>query len=157
EPYVDSDTDRDGLLSAAELRGAHERAAGRLPNLAIPELNGVGAQEICVTTAQGLCDFVSAMDTARIPEWNCWYHLMNCGFPLKVSGETDFPCMSGARVGQGRVYVQLGKIRKLDFTAWCEGLAKGRSYVSDGFAHVFDFSVNEIRPGTTDMLLSAPG
>ena len=46
------------------------------------------------------------MDTARLLEWNCWYHLMNCGFPLKVSGETDFPCMSGTRVGQGRVYVQ---------------------------------------------------
>ena len=39
---------------------------------------------------------------------------MNCGFPLKVSGETDFPCISGSRVGQGRVYVQLGKIDKID-------------------------------------------
>ena len=44
-----------------------------------------------------------------------WYHLLNCGFPLKVSGETDFPCMSGPRVGQGRVYVRLGdvKLRRL--------------------------------------------
>ena len=41
-----------------------------------------------MTTAQGLCDFISAMDTARIQEWNTWYHLLNCGFPLKVSGET---------------------------------------------------------------------
>ena len=88
-------------------------------------MNGIGAQEICVTTAQGLCDFISAMDTARVPEWNCWYHIMNCGFPLKVSGETDFPCMSGSRVGQGRVYVQLGKIDTIDFTAWCEGPRQG--------------------------------
>src|SRR6187200_899350 len=82
------------------------------------------------------------MDTARIPEWNTWYHLMNCGFPLKVSGETDFPCMSSTRVGQGRVYVRLGKVETLDFGSWCEGLAKGRSYVSDGYAHALDFTVD---------------
>jgi len=82
------------------------------------------------------------MDTARLPEWNAWYHLMNCGFPLKVSGETDFPCMSGTRVGQGRVYVQLGKVEKLEYGAWCEGLAKGRSYVSDGYAHAVEFRVD---------------
>jgi hypothetical protein len=124
------------------VQAAHHRAAGKLPNLAIPELNSVGAQEVFVTTAQGLCDFISAMDTARIPEWNCWYHIMNCGFPLKVSGETDFPCMSGARVGQGRVYVQLGEVERVDFTDWCTGLAKGRSYVSDGYAHALEFTVD---------------
>jgi hypothetical protein len=156
EPFAAIDSDRDGLLTAAELQAAHQRAAGRLPNLAIPELNGVGAQEIFVTTALGLCDFISAMDTARIPEWNCWYHLMNCGFPLKVSGETDFPCMSGARVGQGRVYVQLGKIQKVDFTAWCEGLAKGRSYVSDGYAHALEFTVNDKSAGQ-NLELAKPG
>jgi hypothetical protein len=156
EPFAAIDADKDGLLTAAELQAAHQRAAGRLPNLAIPELNGVGAQEIFVTTAQGLCDFISAMDTARIPEWNCWYHLMNCGFPLKVSGETDFPCMSGARVGQGRVYVQLGKIQKIDFTAWCEGLAKGRSYVSDGYAHALGFTVDGRSAGQT-LKLAKPG
>ena len=71
---------------------------------------------------------------------------MNCGFPLKVSGETDFPCISGTRVGQGRVYVQLGKV-DVDFAAWCEGLAKGRSYVSDGYAHALEFTVDGKRPG----------
>jgi hypothetical protein len=142
ETFATIDADGDGLLTAAELQAAHQRAAGRLPNLAIPELNSVGAQEIFVTTSQGLCDFISAMDTARIPEWNCWYHLMNCGFPLKVSGETDFPCMSGARVGQGRVYVQLGKVERVDFSDWCTGLAKGRSYVSDGYAHALEFTVD---------------
>ena len=109
-----------------------------------------------MTTAQGLCDFISAMDTARIPEWNCWYHLMNCGFPLKVSGETDFPCMSGARVGQGRVYVQLGKVERVDFTAWCEGLAKGRSYVSDGYAHALEFTVDGKSAGQS-VELAKPG
>ncbi len=142
EGFAAIDTSRDGSLTEAELQGSIRRVADRLPNLAIPEMNGIGAQEICVTTAQGICDFISAMDTARVPEWNCWYHLMNCGFPLKASGETDFPCISGSRVGQGRVYVQLGKIDKIDFAAWCEGLAKGRSYVSDGYAHALEFTVN---------------
>lgn len=136
-----SDTDRDGLLSRAELVMAHERAADLLPNFAIPEMNGVGAMEVVVSVPQGVCDFVSAMDTPRIAEWNCWYHLLNCGFPLKVSGETDFPCMSGTRVGQGRVYVYLGQVGRLDFSDWCAGLAAGRSYVSDGYAHAPAFRV----------------
>jgi hypothetical protein len=156
EPFDQIDADKDGFLTAAELEGAHQRAAGRLPNLALPELNGVGAQEIFVTTAQGVCDFISAMDTARIPEWNCWYHIMNCGFPLKVSGETDFPCMSGARVGQGRVYVQLGKVERVQFADWCLGLAKGRSYVSDGYAHALEFTVDGKSAGDV-VELSKPG
>jgi len=103
-----------------------------------------------------LCDFISAMDTARLPEWNCWYHLLNCGLPVKVSGETDFPCMSGTRVGQGRVYVRLGKLARLDYGAWCEGLAKGRSYVSDGYAHALEFSVDGKAAGE-EVALAAPG
>jgi hypothetical protein len=142
EEFAAIDTDKDGLLSEAELAASIGHVANKLPNLAIPQMDGIGAQEICVTTAQGICDFISAMDTARVPEWNCWYHIMNCGFPLKASGETDFPCISGSRVGQGRVYVQLGKVESVDFPAWCEGLAKGRSYVSDGYAHALEFKVN---------------
>src|SRR4029077_12060571 len=141
------DADKNGALSERELAISISRVANRLPNLAIPEMNGIGAQEICVTVAQKLCDFISAMDTQRVPEWNCWYHIMNCGFPLKASGETDFPCISGSRVGQGRVYVQLGKVDHVDFAAWCEGLAKGRSYVSDGYAHTLGFTVNGKSPG----------
>ncbi len=141
ETFQAIDTDSNGMLTMQELIASHERVLNRLPNLAVPEMNGIGAQEICVTAAQGLCDFISAMDTVRVPEWNCWYHIMNCGLPLKVSGETDFPCISGSRVGQGRVYVQLGKVDHIDFAAWSEGLAKGRSYVSDGYAHALQFTV----------------
>src|SRR5262249_48696833 len=133
------------------------RASKNLPNLAIPEMNGIGAQEICVTTSQGVCDFISAMDTVRVPEWNCWYHIMNCGYPLKVSGETDFPCISGSRVGQGRVYVHLGKVERVDFGAWCNGIGKGRSYVSDGYAHALAFTVNGKAPGYDDVKLDQPG
>jgi len=139
--FVQADTDRDGVLTRAELEVAHDRAAETLPNFAIPEMNGVGAMEVVVSVPEGICDFMSAMDTPRVAEWNMWYHLLNCGFPLKVSGETDFPCMSGLRVGQGRVYVRLGDIKSLDFDAWCAGLAGGRSYVSDGFAHALEFTV----------------
>jgi hypothetical protein len=73
--------------------------------------------------------------------------LLNCGFPLKVSGETDFPCMSSTRVGQGRVYVKLGDVDRVDFAEWCRGIAAGRSYVSDGYAHALEFKVNGAEPG----------
>jgi Ca2+-binding EF-hand superfamily protein len=146
-PFDTIDTNKDGLLDRGELERALTAAWRKLPNLAIPEMDGIGAQEVFVTTEQGLCDFISAMDTDRVPEWNCWYHIMNCGFPLKVSGETDFPCISGSRVGEGRVYVQLGKVDRIDFAAWSEGLAKGRSYVSDGYAHALEFSVDGKKPG----------
>src|SRR5204862_6228184 len=155
-PFDAIDTDHDAALSESELIAAHDRAAGQLPNLAVPQMNGVGAMEICVSVAAGVCDFISAMDTPRIAEWNMWYHLLNCGFPLKVSGETDFPCMSGERVGQGRVYVQLGRVDHINFPAWCNSLAKGGSYVSDGFAHALEFSVNNTTPGTEDIHLKAP-
>jgi len=145
--FATADADRDGVLTRAELEMAHEKAADTLPNLANPEMDGVGAMEVVVTVLLGVCDFMSAMDTPRIAEWNMWYHLLDCGFPLKVSGETDFPCMSGLRVGQGRVYVRLGDVKAVDFDAWCAGLAAGRSYVSDGFAHALEFTVGGRRPG----------
>lgn len=151
------DTNSDEKLNKAELISALTLSAEQLPNLAIPGMNGAGALEIAVSSAMGVCDFISAMDTARIQEWNTWYHLLNCGMKVKVSGETDFPCMSGTRVGQGRVYVQLGDIEKLNYAEWCSGLAAGRSYVSDGYAHALDFSVNKAKPGLDDVELTQAG
>jgi hypothetical protein len=142
ESFENIDTDNDRLITQPELQASHDRVDDQLPNLAIPELNSVGAQEIFVTVAHGVTDFISAMDTPRISEWNAWYHLMNSGFPLKAAGETDFPCMSGTRVGQGRSYVHLGKVSRVDYPQWCRSLAAGRSYVSDGYAHALDFAVN---------------
>jgi len=130
-PFIEIDADRDGVLSEQELRDAYDRADDRLPN-----------QEIFVTAAHGVTDFISAMDTDRIREWNAWYHLLNTGLRLKASGETDFPCMSGTRVGQGRSYVFLGKQTAVDYAQWVAGVAHGRSYVSDGYAHALDFAVN---------------
>jgi hypothetical protein len=148
DDFGNLDANKDGVLVQQELIAAIDRLwRTTLPNYAIPPMNGIGAQEICVTAAGGLCDFISAMDTARVPEWNCWYHIMNCGYPLKASGETDFPCVSGSRVGQGRVYVHLGKVDRVDFTDWCEGVRAGRSYVSDGYAHALEFKVGGKTPG----------
>jgi hypothetical protein len=153
--FAETDMNRDGVVTEAELKDSHFRSDDQLPNLAIPELSGVGAQEIFVTAAHGFCDFISAMDTDRIREWNAWYHLMNCGLPVKASGETDFPCMSGTRVGQGRSYVQLGPQGRVDYAKWCEGIAAGRSYVSDGYAHAFDFLVGGKMSGEEVQLAKA--
>ncbi len=156
DDFAALDANKDNAITQQELARGVQSAMSRLPNYCVPQMDGIGAQEICVTSAARVCDFISAMDTARVPEWNCWYHVMNCGFPLKASGETDFPCISGSRVGEGRVYVQLGKIDKIDFGEWCEGLAKGRSYVSDGYAHALEFSVAGKTPGA-EVNLDKPG
>lgn len=148
EPFAVVDADHNGRASLVELEASHRRAAESLPNFAVPELNGPGAMEICVAAAEGVCDFISSMDTARIQEWTIWYHLLNCGLPIATAGETDFPCMSGTRVGQGRTYVQLGiGDDKLNYADWCRGLAAGHSYVSDGYAHALDFAVDDKRYG----------
>jgi hypothetical protein len=152
EPFARIDVNHDDVLTEAELTVSHERIASQLPNLGIPE----SPLETCAATAHGVCDFISAMDTPRSREWNTWYHLMNCGFPIKLAGETDFPCMSGTRVGQGRTYVQLGDVERIDFRRWCEGLAHGRSYVSDGFAHAVRFAVDGKVAGE-ELKLAEPG
>ena len=69
-----------------------------------------------------------------------WYHVLNCGFRQRISGETDFPCIYGERVGVGRSYVKLDG--KLDYDQWCEGIRQGRCYVSDGRSHLLEFKAN---------------
>ncbi len=92
-------------------------------------------------------DFISTVDTPYVWELNIWYHMMNCGFDIKASGETDFPCIYGERVGLGRSYVRFNDVEKLDYPEWVEGVQAGRSYVSDGFSHLMDFTVNDVTPG----------
>ncbi|HAV65575.1 MAG TPA: hypothetical protein DCY13_24765, partial [Verrucomicrobiales bacterium] len=158
-PFAKLDQDGDRIVRLQELANQADRAANELPNLVLPAMNGAGAMEIFVSVVEGVCDFTSAMDTGRIGEWNTWYHILNCGFPLKLSGETDFPCMSSRRVGQGRTYVRLnlGKTDAIDFGDWSRGVAQGRSYVSDGFAHALEFSVDGVVPGPDPVALAAPG
>lgn len=118
----------------------------KIPNYKIPPMNGIGAQEFPVDAALHAIDFISTVDTPHVWELNMWYHVLNCGYEPKISGETDFPCIYGDRVGLGRSYVKIDKPR-VDFETWVEGVRKGRSYVSDGFSHLMDFNVEGIEPG----------
>jgi len=118
-----------------------------LPNYEIPGFDSIGANEYIVdVTYPDTVDFISTMDTPYPWELNIWYHTLNVGFRTRISGETDFPCITDARVGQGRVYAKVD--RSLSYGGWVEALRAGRSYVSDGRSHLMDFSVNNIEVGT---------
>jgi hypothetical protein len=116
-----------------------------LPNYIVPPMTGIGANEYIVDVTHGACDFISTVDTPSVWELNIWYHTLNCGYRTRISGETDFPCIYGERVGLGRSYVHLDG--KLDFDAWTEGIKRGRCYVGDGKSHLMDFTVNGLGVG----------
>ena len=117
-----------------------------LPNYNVPLYDGIGANEYIVDVVHDAVDFISTVDTPSIWELSMWYHTLNCGFRTRISGETDFPCIYGERVGLGRSYVRLPN-GKLDFDAWAEGIKAGRSYVSDGMSHLVDFTVGGLAVG----------
>jgi hypothetical protein len=137
-------------LAPSDQRLAGPDGPNGLPNYAIPQYNGIGANEYIVDITHDVpgpdgkpvpaVDFISTMDTKREHELNMWYHTLNCGFRVRASGETDFPCISGARVGMGRVYVKIDG--RLEYEDWCEGIRQGRTYVSDGTSHLMEFAVS---------------
>jgi hypothetical protein len=120
-----------------------------LPNFEIPPFNGIGANEYIVDVTHEVpgpdgkpvpaVDFMSTVDTPYVWELNIWYHTLNAGFRTRISGETDFPCIYGERVGLGRSYVKLPP--RWSYEDWCEGIRAGRNYVGDGFSHLLDFKV----------------
>jgi hypothetical protein len=124
-----------------------EDGPGGLPNYNLPNFDGIGAMEFIVNVTHTTknergemvpaIDFIATMNTDRTAEWNMWYHVLNCGMGVVASGETDFPCFSGERVGIGRSYVKLPG--KPEFNDWVGALRDGGSYVSDGTAHLMDF------------------
>ena len=126
-----------------------------LPNFKIPAFDGIGANEFIVDVTHKVMgpdntyipavDFISTMNTERVAEWNIWYHVLNSGFRVAASGETDFPCMTGDRVGAGRVYAHVEG--KLTFDKWVKSMANGRSYVSDGTLHLMDFYAVDMENG----------
>jgi hypothetical protein len=118
----------------------------KLPHYEVPKFDGIGANEYIVDVTHDAVDFISMVDTPSIWELNIWYHTLNCGFHTRISGETDFPCIYGERVGLGRSYVKLDG--RLNYDAWVDGLRDGRSYVSDGKSHLVDFRVNNMLVGT---------
>ena len=74
----------------------------------------------------------------------------------RISGETDFPCIYGDKVGLGRIYVQQPKDQLLNYDSWVQGLKDGRSYCGDGLSHLFDFKVNDFEVGTPSRSLGTP-
>lgn len=148
---------RQGAVTGTAHSGAGlERSVGRvpgedgphqLPSYDIPAFDGIGANEFIMQVTHQVpgvdgrlvpaLDFIATMNTPREFEWNIWYHVLNCGIPVVASGETDFPCMTGERVGVGRVYVKLDGT--LDYNDWAEALRRGESYVSNGTSHLLNF------------------
>ncbi len=137
-----------------------------LPTYEIPPYDGIGADEYVVDVTHEVpgpdgkpvpaVDFMSTVDTPYVYELNMWYHTLNCGYRTRASGETDFPCIYGERVGIGRSYIKLDG--RLDFDAWCEGIRQGRSYVSDGRTHLIDYRLNGALVGDGgDVKLPRPG
>lgn len=138
-----------------------------LPNYTVPPYQGIGANEYIVDVTHEIpgpdgklvraVDFMSTVDTPYPWELNMWYHTLNVGYRTRISGETDFPCIYGEKVGLGRSYVKLDG--KLNYDDWCEGIRNGRNYVSDGKSHIFDFTVNDAHMGEngSELKLSTPG
>lgn len=116
-----------------------------LPNYITPKMDGIGANEYVVTVTQDAVDFYSAGDTPLDSELNMWYHSLNCGFRVMLSGETDFPCIFDERVGMARSYFQ--QEGKLDYNSYIDAIKLGKSYVSDGYSHIINFSVDDAKMG----------
>jgi hypothetical protein len=121
----------------------------KLPSYEMPPFDGIGANEYVVDVVHDVCDFISAVDTPIVYELSIWYHTLNCGYTCRISGETDFPCIYGERVGLGRSYVQLEESARkpLDYDQWVSALKDGRSYASEGLTHLFDFSAGGLGVG----------
>jgi hypothetical protein len=138
-----------------------------LPNYVVPPFSGIGANEYIVDVThvapgpdgkpEPAVDFLSMVDTPYVWELNMWYHTLNVGYRTRISGETDFPCIYGERVGLGRSYVKLEG--KLDYDAWCDGIRQGRNYVGDGKSHLLEFRLNDTPMGArgSEVRLSQPG
>lgn len=144
QPAAEGERASSGSRNSGELR----LATAELPNYVVPPFNGIGANEYIMDVTHEVpgpdgklvpaVDFISTVDTPSLWELNIWYHTLNAGFRTRISGETDFPCIYGERVGLGRSYVKLAG--RLTYADWCEGIRAGRNYVGDGKSHLMEFS-----------------
>jgi hypothetical protein len=118
-----------------------------IPSYEMPGFDGIGANEYIVdVTEPNLVDFISAGDTPSVWELSIWYHTLNVGFRTRISGETDFPCITDDRVGRARSYVKVNG--QLSYEDWIKGVNAGQSYVSDGRVHLMDFQAGDVAVGT---------
>jgi hypothetical protein len=135
-----------------------EVADDQVPSFQMPAFDGIGANEYIVdVTEPNTVDFISAGDTPDVWELSIWYHTLNVGFRTKIAGETDFPCIDDARVGEARSYVKSDG--PLSYETWIEGVRAGRSYVSEGRAHLMDYTIEGIEVGEheSEVNLSSAG
>ncbi|HEY0864307.1 MAG TPA: CehA/McbA family metallohydrolase [Lacunisphaera sp.] len=140
--------------------------AGEIPFLQVPVFSGIGAIEYLVDLTHELpgpegkpvpaIDFLSGGNSNEAAVLTMWYHSLNCGFRPRLAGESDFPCITDERVGQGRTYVRCAG--PLNYEDWCAGLAEGRGYVSDGLGHLIDFRVDGqlMGEGASELRLEHP-
>jgi hypothetical protein len=84
-----------------------------------------------------------------------YYHTLNCGFRTRLSGETDFPCISDIRVGLARSYYKSDK--PVNYNDYVAAIKSGRSYVTEGRAHLLNFAVNDVEVGTKESELKVNG
>jgi hypothetical protein len=151
QPLAENDPNRKGPYRA----DGRNSVTDEIPNDIIPPFNGIGANEYIVDVTHEVegpegkpvpaVDFLSMVDTPAPWELNIWYHTLNAGFRTRISGETDFPCIYGDKVGLGRAYVKLDG--KLTYDAWCEGIRDGRAYVSDGRSHLMELTADDVQLG----------
>jgi hypothetical protein len=141
--------EQDGVVGYAHSGWGLEpiNSTSNLPNYEVPRMDGIGANEYIVAVTQGLVDFYSAGDTPPLWELNMWYHTLNCGYRTRLSGETDFPCITDNRVGLARSYFQSGN-KKVNYDDYVAALKAGRSYMTDGSVHLLKFAVNGTEVGT---------
>ncbi|PHS01126.1 MAG: hypothetical protein COA78_23145, partial [Blastopirellula sp.] len=144
KPILKWGKEQGGVVGYSHSGWGIQVSGDKLPIYDIPPYNGIGANEYIVDVTHDVCDFISTVDTPSTWELNIWYHTLNCGYTCRISGETDFPCIYGDRVGLGRSYVKMDADDEFTFDKWAEGIKNGRSYVSDGFSHLYDFKINDL-------------
>jgi len=150
-PILKWGKEQGGVVGFSHSGWGLEVPATSLPTLDMPKFDGIGANEYIVDVVHDACDFISAVDTPAVWELNVWYHTLNCGYTCRISGETDFPCIYGDKVGLGRAYVKLDTDlnggQPLDYDRWVTRLRDGASYCCDGLSHLMDFSVGGLGVG----------
>ncbi|MDG2382814.1 MAG: CehA/McbA family metallohydrolase [Pirellulaceae bacterium] len=146
-PVLKWGKEQGGVVGFSHSGWGMEVPGDELPSYEMPRFDGIGANEYVVDVVHDVCDFISSVDTPIVWELSVWYHTLNCGYTCRISGETDFPCIYGERVGLGRVYVKLPQQEQLDYDQWVMGLRDGRSYCGDGLSHLFNFRINNLAVG----------
>jgi len=146
-PVLKWGKDQGGVVGFSHSGWGLQVDATSLPTYEMPAFDGIGANEYIVDVVHGVCDFISAVDTPSVWELNIWYHTLNCGYQCRISGETDFPCIYGERVGLGRAYVKLPPGKPVVYDDWVRGIRDGRSYCCDGLMHLPNFRINELGVG----------